>query len=71
MNTILTVNQQRADLVYFLSDIVGAIVVVRARKIGKLRDVAILEHEKYRQCHKNKVYEYSYDAAQAAGYLAD
>ena len=46
MNTILTRNQQHTELVYFLSDLIGAIVVVRDRKIGVLRDVAILEHEK-------------------------
>ena len=46
MNTILMENQKHAESVYSLSDIIGAKVFVHGKKIGKLHDVAIHEHEK-------------------------
>jgi len=46
MNTAIDKKQEQIEAVYFLSDIVGTKVFNHDKKIGKLRDIAIREHEK-------------------------
>ena len=46
MNTAIDKKQELVEAVYFLSDIIGTKVFHRDKKIGKLRDIAIREHEK-------------------------
>jgi len=46
MNTTIEKKQEEVEGVYFLSDIIGTKVVNHDKKLGKLRDIAIVEHEK-------------------------
>jgi hypothetical protein len=46
MSAIFSQGQEQGESVYFLSDIIGVKALVHGRKIGKLNDVAIREHEK-------------------------
>jgi magnesium transporter len=46
MNTVIDKKQEQIEAVYFLSDIVGTKVFNHDKKIGKLRDIAIREHER-------------------------
>ena len=46
MSAVFSPVQDRGESVYFLSDVIGLKVLVRGRKIGKLNDLAIREHEK-------------------------
>lgn len=46
MNTIIERRQELVEAMYFLSDIIGTKVFNHDKKIGKLRDIAIREHEK-------------------------
>ncbi len=46
MNTTIEKNHELVEAVYFLSDMIGTKVFALDRKIGKLRDIAIREHEK-------------------------
>lgn len=46
MSAVFSQVQDRGESVYFLSDVIGVKVLVGGRKIGKLNDLAIREHEK-------------------------
>ncbi|MDA8162663.1 MAG: CBS domain-containing protein [Desulfobacteraceae bacterium] len=46
MNTLIEKKQELVEAVYFISDIIGSKVLNHGKKIGKLRDIAIREHEK-------------------------
>lgn len=46
MNTVIDKKQEQIEAVFFLSDIIGTKVFNHDKKIGKLRDVAIIEQEK-------------------------
>jgi CBS domain-containing protein len=46
MNTTIEKQQELVEGVYFLSDIIGTKVFNHDKKIGKLRDIAIIEQEK-------------------------
>ncbi len=46
MNILNEKNHELAESVYFLSDMIGTKIFYNEKKIGKLRDIAIREHEK-------------------------
>ena len=46
MNILNEKNHELAESVYFLSDMIGTKIFHNGKKIGKLRDIAIREHEK-------------------------
>ena len=46
MNTFISGGPEANESVYFLSDIIHTKVVSKGKKIGKLRDIAIIEHDK-------------------------
>lgn len=47
MNTSVEKNQETADAIFFLSDLIGTKVLNGDKKIGKLRDIAIREQGKF------------------------
>jgi len=46
MNTVIAKKKELVDSIHFLSDIIGTKVFNHGKKLGKLRDIAIREHEK-------------------------
>ncbi len=46
MNTFISKGLEADESVYFLSDIIHTKVISKGKKIGKLRDIAIVEHDK-------------------------
>ena len=46
MNSFISRGPEANESVYFLSDIIHTKVISKGKKIGKLRDIAIVEHDK-------------------------
>ncbi|MGA3085208.1 MAG: CBS domain-containing protein [Thermodesulfobacteriota bacterium] len=46
MNSFISKGPEANESVYFLSDIIHTKVISKGKKIGKLRDIAIVEHDK-------------------------
>lgn len=47
MNTFINKNAKRADATFFLSDLAGTKVLVQGKKVGKLEDLLITEHQRF------------------------